>query len=168
MKHIAQLMLLIKSLRRFLSTKIFKTLFKRCGHNVKFDPSNSLFSYSTIEIGNNVFIGGMAYWSSNKTKIIIGNYVMFGPNTKLIGGDHASKRIDIPMFNQEKNDDDIKNLESNIIIEDDVWVGAGSIILKGVRIGKGSIIGAGSIVTKTIDPYSVVVGNPAKKIRSRL
>jgi maltose O-acetyltransferase len=93
---------------------------------------------------------------------------MFGPNTKLIGGDHASKRIDIPMFNQEKNDDDIKNLESNIIIEDDVWVGAGSIILKGVRIGKGSIIGAGSIVTKTIDPYSVVVGNPAKKIRSRL
>jgi acetyltransferase-like isoleucine patch superfamily enzyme len=56
--------------------------------------------------------------------------------------------------------------EEGIRIEDDCWIGAGAIILNGVTVGKGSIVGAGSVVTKNVDPYSVVVvGNPAKKIK---
>jgi len=54
-----------------------------------------------------------------------------------------------------------------IIIDDDVWIGSNSVILSGVKIGRGSIIGAGSIVTKDVEPYSIVGGNPAKFLRKR-
>ena len=53
------------------------------------------------------------------------------------------------------------------VIEDDVWVGARALILPGVKIGKGSVIAAGSVVAKNVEPYSIVAGNPAKLIRSR-
>ena len=62
----------------------------------------------------------------------------------------------------------IRNQGSDIkpvIIEDNVWIAARSIILPGVEIGKGSVIGAGSVVTRSIPPFSVVVGNPAKLIK---
>jgi acetyltransferase-like isoleucine patch superfamily enzyme len=58
-------------------------------------------------------------------------------------------------------------LDSKVIIEDDVWIGYGSIVLSGVKIGRGSIVAAGSVVTKDIEPYSIVAGNPAKLIRKR-
>lgn len=54
-----------------------------------------------------------------------------------------------------------------IIIEDDVWIGANAIILSGVTIGEGAIIGAGSVVTKNVEPYTIFAGNPAKKIKMR-
>lgn len=54
-----------------------------------------------------------------------------------------------------------------VVIADDVWIGAHSIILPGVRIGKGAIIGAGSVVTKSVKPYTIVAGNPAKEINKR-
>ncbi|WP_449401090.1 CatB-related O-acetyltransferase [Chryseobacterium wanjuense] len=54
-----------------------------------------------------------------------------------------------------------------IIIEDDVWIGSNSVILSGVKIGRGSIIGAGSVITKDVEPYSIVGGNPAKILRKR-
>lgn len=65
----------------------------------------------------------------------------------------------------------LKNNEAlskgNIIIEDDVWIGQGAIILSGVTIGRGSVIGAGAVVAKDIPPYSIVVGNPGKVIKKR-
>ena len=69
-------------------------------------------------------------------------------------------RIDIPMVKQPI-------LRKRIIVEDDVWIGAGAVILGGVRIGTGSIVGAGSVVTRDVKPFSVVVGTPALMIRKR-
>jgi acetyltransferase-like isoleucine patch superfamily enzyme len=57
------------------------------------------------------------------------------------------------------------HLSAPIILDDNVWIGAGSIILPNVRIGKNSVVGAGSVVTKDVAAYSVVAGNPAKLIR---
>jgi acetyltransferase-like isoleucine patch superfamily enzyme len=54
-----------------------------------------------------------------------------------------------------------------LIIEDDVWVGYGAIVLSGVRIGRGAIIAAGSVVTRDVEPYSIVAGNPARSVGSR-
>ena len=55
-----------------------------------------------------------------------------------------------------------------VIIEDDVWIGARVIILPGVTIGTGSVIGAGAVISKSIPPYSVAVGNPARIVKNRL
>ena len=60
-----------------------------------------------------------------------------------------------------------KNTIEDVIIEDDVWIGARSIILPGVKLKKGSVIAAGSIVTKSVDSYAIVGGNPAKLIKYR-
>lgn len=87
--------------------------------------------------------------------VIIGNHVNIAQGVVLSGMNHSfndlSRRID-----------EQKVVTSPIIIDDDVWVGANSVILAGVKIGKHCVIGAGSIVTKDIPDYTIAVGNPAR------
>ena len=86
---------------------------------------------------------------------------MMGPYVKMYVQNHNFSRTDIPM-NQQGN-----SPARPIVIGDDVWIGANVIILPGVSIGKGCVIGAGSVVTKSVPEYSVVAGNPAKIIKNR-
>lgn len=166
-KIIGKLILLLEKIHRKVSLTVFRRMFAKCGSNVIFDPTTSYFTYESIEIGSNVFIGGGAWWSTGPTKIVVGDYVMFGPGVKILGGDHATDRTDIPMYFQRK-EDSLRKIDGDVIIEEDVWIGAGVTILKGVVIHKGAIIGAGSLVNKSVEAYSVVAGVPAKLIRSRL
>lgn len=149
------------------SNKLFSLMvrgsFARCGNNVHFSPLNSDFSYKTISIGNDVYIGPHALFSSIKS-ISIGNKVTFGPSVTIMGGNHNFKVVGSYIFdNHVKNEDD----DLPIIICDDTWIGCNAVILKGVTIGRGAIVGAGSIVTKSVPPYAIVGGNPAKIIRYR-
>lgn len=91
----------------------------------------------------------------------VGNDVMMGPNTLIHTENHAFERIDIPMIEQGYS------ARRPVVIEDDVWIGARVIILPGVTIGKGSIIGAGSVVAKSIPPHTIAVGNPCRPVRNR-
>jgi acetyltransferase-like isoleucine patch superfamily enzyme len=91
--------------------------------------------------------------------IKIGNNVLIGPYSQLYSVDHGHKG--------KKPNHRQRSIYSKIIIEDEVWIGANSIILKGVKIGKGAVIGAGSIVTKNVSPYTIYAGNPAKFIKKR-
>ena len=84
-----------------------------------------------------------------------------GPECVFLTTSHAHKDTDIPMIDQGFDQ------EKAIVIEEDVWIGTRSIILPGVRIGKGSIVGAGSVVTKSVPQFSIAAGNPAKVVRSR-
>ncbi|MGG3640562.1 acyltransferase [Bacillus gobiensis] len=114
-----------------------------------------------IKIGDNTFINnGCFLWGAPKGKIFIGNDVLFGPSVKVIASNHGTSLDDL-IRNNPWNDGDI-------IIEDDVWIGANTVILKGVKIGKGAIIAAGAIVNKDIEPYTIVGGVPAKKIKERI
>lgn len=133
-----------------------KLILPYCGDNV--DISKSAFFASSVEIGSRSGIGQNA---SLNGKIIIGEDVMMGPRVMMFTRNHASWRIDIPMNRQGNTN------EEPIVIGNDVWIGAGVIILGGVKIGNGAIIGAGSVVTKSVEPYSVVAGNPARFVRSR-
>jgi acetyltransferase-like isoleucine patch superfamily enzyme len=93
--------------------------------------------------------------------IQIGSNVMVGPYVMVTSVIHNFADIDIPMKKQ--------GLSSKpVVIEDDVWIGGHSTILPGVRIGKGAVIGAGSVVTKDVEAFAIQGGVPARKIRSRL
>lgn len=110
---------------------------------------------AVIQIGNHVGISG-ATISSNST-ITIGNNVLIGSGVLITDSDAHSIN---PKFRNDKS----KIMSLPIVIEDDVFIGARSIILKGVTIGRGALIGAGSVVSKDIEAFAIVAGNPAKKI----
>lgn len=138
--------------------------FKKCGKKVVFDPINSNFSYNTISLGDDVFIGGRAWMSSTHSQIIIGSHVMFGPEVHIYGGNHIINKVGI-LMSQITKDNNHKDLD--VIIQDEVWIGGKALILTGVTIGRGAIVAANSVVTKNIEPYAVYGGIPAKKLKMR-
>lgn len=111
-----------------------------------------------ISIGDYSGIGERCVIQGN---VRIGCHVMMGPEVLIYTQNHDFSRVDITMDKQGFSE------EKQVIIEDDVWIGARVIILPGVKIGRGSVIGAGSVVAKSIPEYSVAVGNPAKVVKRR-
>jgi len=93
--------------------------------------------------------------------VAIGADVMMGPDVVIMTGGHAFNDLSTPMISQPAV------ARRPVTIEDDVWIGTRVIILPGVRVGRGSIIGAGSVVTKDVPPNAIVGGSPAKLIRYR-
>ena len=160
---IGKIIIFYRKVRKRILMYFLRPLFRDHGINFIFDP-DSHFSFHTISVGNNVFIGPKAFFSSPDSTITIGNYVMFGSSVTIVGGDHNTSTIGqyMAQVKYKKSDNDLP-----VYIEDDVWIGACSTILKGIKVGKGSIIAAGSLVTKDIPPYSVVGGVPAKIIKKR-
>jgi len=142
---------------------ILRFAFLANGKNFIFDP-DGYYSFETISVGNNVFIGPGATLQASVSRIMIGNKVMLGPNVTIMGGDHNVSEIGRFMFDvKEKRPEN----DQPVVIEDDVWVGAGATILKGVRLGRGSIVAAGAIVTQNVPPYAIVAGVPARIVRFR-
>ena len=133
-----------------------KLILNHCGTNVNIEKG-AQFS-SDISLGDNSGIGVNALISS---KVTIGNDVMMGPDCIILTSNHGMDRKDVPMWQQPSSK------PKPVVIDDDVWIGARVIILPGVHIGSGSVIGAGSVVTKDVAPGSIVGGNPAKLIRMR-
>ncbi len=119
--------------------------------------------FSTLEIGAEIAIGdgfqASACVISARKSIRIGNRVMLGANVTILDNDCHS----LDAARRQVKDADIKS--APVVIEDDVFIGMNSIILKGVTIGRGSIVAAGSVVVKPVAPHSVVGGNPACEIK---
>lgn len=143
-----------KSIRLYLCKKIFN----KCGKNVNVEHGVFFGSGKEISIGNNSGIGINARISG---PLEIGDNVMMGPDVMIYTSNHNFSDINIPMIQQGSSE------KEKVVIEDDVWIGARAIILKGVHIKKGAIIGAGAVVTKNVGEYEIVGGNPAKLIRKR-
>ena len=129
-------------------TKIHATAFIRHGERVEIG-SHCLINH------NNVLQGG-----KNQAKLIIGNYVQTGPNVMIFAFNHGTDMNGVPMIEQDY-------YEADVVIEDDVWIGACSVITAGVHIGKGCVIGAGSVVTKDMPEYSICGGVPCKPLKKR-
>lgn len=141
-----------KKLRAFCG----KMILCRCGENVNIEKGASFGKY--VSLDDNSGIGVNALISNHVT---IGKNVMMGPDCMIFTSNHVFKDIEIPMCQQGFSKPE------SVVIEDDVWIGARVVILPGVRVGKGSVIGAGSVVTKEIPPYTVVGGNPAHILKRR-
>lgn len=122
-----------------------------------------------INIGDNCFLGQQSrIWSAQK--IVIGNRVLISHNVNI--HDNNSHPLDWQLRHEEfvnfvaTGKHDAVDLKSQqILIEDDVWIGFNTIILKGVRIGRGAIIGAGSLVVKDVEPWTINVGNPLRCVK---
>ena len=117
-----------------------------------------------ITLGDDVTIGTNSCFLSTGAQLKIGNKVLFGPHVYIITGDHQVNQLGEYITDVRKK---TEKCDADVIIEDDVWIGAGTIILKGVTIGRGSVIGAGSVVTKSTQPYSINAGNPCRFIKMR-
>jgi acetyltransferase-like isoleucine patch superfamily enzyme len=118
-------------------------------------------------LGRYVFIGSRAWFSGGKdAPITIGSFVMFGPNVALLCGDHEIYRLGVPMSLIIESDKSPER-SGSIIIEDDVWIGANTTILKGVTIGRGAVVAAGSVVNRSVPPFHIAGGVPARVIRER-
>lgn len=149
----------IKSIvKKYIYKKTKKSL-KKCGDNVKFDRSCILGDPDQIEIGNDVYIGGGAYfWAKGGLKI--GNNISFGPRVNIHTVNHRwEKATSIPY--------DGCSIKRPVVIEDNVWVGGHVTIIPGVTIGEGAIVAMGSVVVKNVEPCTIVGGNPAKVIKRR-
>lgn len=135
-----------------------------------------------IRIGNNVYIGrntilsckeGSIYLDDfcnlsancsllSETEIRLGKYCFLAGYCYLVaGGNHSFERPDVPIMFQPSVS------KGGIRIEEDVWLGAGAIVLDGVSIGKGSVVGAGSVVTNSLPEYTISYGIPARVMRNR-
>jgi acetyltransferase-like isoleucine patch superfamily enzyme len=155
--------------------------FRKIGENVIFEKGVLVFHPENISIGNNVYIGHNAILKGYyKNEMVIGDHTWIGQGCFLHsgGGLEIGKAVGIgPMVkvitSVHREDDFSKplifcDLEfMKVIIEDECDIGGGAIILPGVKIGVGSIIGAGSVVNKDVEPYCVVAGVPAKVLRRR-
>ena len=95
------------------------------------------------------------------SKVRIGKYSLLAPEVKIVGGDHFYKNPSKPIIFSGRDE------EKETIIGDDVWIGYGAFINRGVKIGNGAIIAAYSVVTKDVDAYAIVGGAPAKLIKYR-
>jgi acetyltransferase-like isoleucine patch superfamily enzyme len=150
---------------RRLLMYVYRPLFASHGDNFRFDPFGA-YTFETIYVGNHVNFGRRPTLMAGRSRIVIGDHVMFGPEVTIRGGCH---RLDVPgrfldnITNAEKRPED----DRGVAICDDVWVGARAIILHGVTIFRGAVVGAGAVVTRSVPPYAVVAGVPARVLRFR-
>ena len=131
----------------------------------------TIFGIKNIKMEDNVSIGINSTILTTRALLIIKKHFISGPGLTIITGDHMpmiGKYLD-SVTDLDKDRYDVNHeYDKNIIIEEDVWCGANVTILKGVTIGRGSIIAAGAVVTKDIPRYSIAGGVPAKVIKKRM
>jgi len=175
---------IIKELRSFihLMSKGVIAFFARVGKKVDIKRNCILLGKINLEdnvtIGENCFLNGHIYISKGTDleknvelvgNIKIGKYCAIARNVTFQGVNHSIRRSSIQMkFYKEVFDDELERVSKGpIVVGNDVWIGTRAIILSDVKIGDGAIIGAGSIVTKDVEPYSIVAGVPAVRKKWR-
>lgn len=126
--------------------------------------SSDLKGLGNMRIGNNVSIPKHSTFYSTGAILTIKDNVIFGPNPTIITGDHRIDVVGVPIIDSNNK---LPENDKDVTIEEDVWTGANIVILKGVTIGRGSVIAAGAIVNKSCPPYSIIGGVPARVLKYR-
>lgn len=136
-----------------------RKLCKKFGSGVSISPGVLIFSPENLSVGNNVSINEFCFISSGGG-LQIGNDVSVGHRVTILTSEH---RYDI----RNKSIRTSGLIYKPTIIENDIWIGAGAILLSGIHINSGSVIAAGAVVTKDVPVNTIVGGVPARKIKSR-
>lgn len=141
---------------------------KKNKHN--FTNIKNVFPIEIVEVGKYTYGSLEIYsWNNKNEKLIIKNYVSIASGVKfLLGGNHYLDRISTYPFKVKFGNYTSEAWSKGaIIIEDDVWLGMDSMIMSGVKLGRGTVVAARSVVTKSFPPYSVIGGNPARILKMR-
>ena len=179
-KYLACAIKKINAIYIVITNYYYSKIFHKCGKNLRIDNGlvcngweniiigdnfasmGYLQLYSNegeLIIGNNVKVNANVQINSSAGKISIGNDVLIAPNVVVRSSDHATNKHSI--ISEQKHN------YGEINIEDDVWIGSNSVITSNVTLKQGTVIGAGAVVTKSTEPYSIVAGVPAKIIGYR-
>lgn len=155
----------------------FLPYLKRIGRNVNFSVGATIVSPENISIGDNVHFNVGVHIEA-RHPVTIGNGTHFAPHCVLYGplqiGDKCAVAAHTVFASTGHTKDqpsmpfvELPAQSALIVVEDNVWIGANATIIAGVRIGTGSIVGAGAVVTRDVDAYTVVGGVPARVIKRR-
>lgn len=143
----------------FLRAGIAKLMFAQCDGICWIQPGVTLVHTGRLAVGKTLGINSGTYLNAIGG-ITLGDHVLIGSNVTISSGKHPIDGREPPIFTRP-------TVPLPIVIEDDVWIGAGAVIMPGVRLGRGSVIGANAVVTRDTAPYSVNVGVPAQAVRER-
>jgi acetyltransferase-like isoleucine patch superfamily enzyme len=146
--------------------KLCLNKFKRFGEGAEFRPGAYAEACSKISIGNNVVIRPGTFLFADPTDggggITIEDKVLIGPGVHFYTNNHEFSDTSLPIYDQSYP---TPTLKDSIVLRTGCWVGAGAIILPGVEVGENSVIGAGTVVTKSVPAKVVYAGNPGRVIK---
>lgn len=142
---------------------------KRNPHNTTIAYADMPFDFDAVSVGNYTYGMLKVLNHSTNERLKIGHFCSIAPEVVFIlNADHYTNNISTFPFKVKCLGERFEaTSKGDIIVEDDVWLGYGAIILSGVKIGQGAIVAAGAVVTKDVPPYAIVGGNPAKVIKYR-
>ena len=142
-----------------------KSQFGEFGYGARITPPCSLSNSKNIYLGEGCVIDGNSLLYATNAKIVFKKYVVSARGLHIVTGDHERRVGRFCATITEAEKDHSKQLDRDVVIEDDVWFGLNVTVMPGVIVGRGSTIGAESVVTKSIPPYCIAVGSPAKPIK---
>lgn len=163
---------MLRVLVRFFERRSFEKQWRSKNLHNETKVGDRYFPMEVVQVGKGTYgtITVQSLYVTEKEKLVIGNYVSIAPDvTFFLGVNHQiNTATTFPFYSKLIKRSPVDAISNGpVVIEDEVWIGTGAHIFSGVRIGKGAIIAAGSMVTKDVAPYAIVGGNPAKLIRFR-
>lgn len=157
-----------RAYNKFLLMPSLRRSFAACGENVTVGRRSEIAGAGNIYMGHDVYLGPGTTLLTTRAKIRFGDYVMSGPNLTVVTGDHRIDILDRPMMELTDEEKTPEN-DQDVVIGNDVWIGSGVTILKGVHISDHCVIAAGAVLTKDVGAeYSIWGGVPARCLGSRL
>ncbi|HHQ4655961.1 TPA: CatB-related O-acetyltransferase [Aeromonas hydrophila] len=165
-------MFIIERIKSYLILRSFRRKWRSLNNHNETTALN-IFDLRAVSVGRQTYgMLNIRAWGGANEKITIGDFVSIADNVVfLLGGNHNIKGyLNYPLYSKYieiKPELDAQS-KGEIIISNDVWIGFGAMILSGVKLGRGCVVGAGSVVTKSFPDYAIVGGNPAKIIGYRL
>lgn len=139
-----------------IRARLLTPLLGACGSNPTFQMNFRITSPSKLRMGHNCNLGQGVFITAGGG-VTLGDWVGMGPDSKIWSVNHKFDDPDTPWLTQGYD-------YKEVVIEDDVWIGAGAFIMPGVRVGKGAIISACTVLSKSVPAYSIVAGNPGRVV----
>ena len=150
----------LRPIKKSAQLSIQNAKWRKLNHH-NYTVKNSIFNNNFVKVGEGTYGDLNIFSFGSGGKVVIGNYCSIAKEVIILSGGEHDYNSEV-LYHSPISKNVINYSKGEVIIEDDVWIGYGTKILSGVRIGRGSVIGAFSVVTKDVPPFSIAFGCPAK------